>query len=134
VFAHRSRVAGGLLVLGTTGAVLVPLAAPAQAAETHLETALRRTTAFPHAHGHADFEAEHGLQHFDVELHGVRRLHGRLLTVRVHGAFVGRMRVDAEGEARLEKSSGLPHMSAGDVVRVRTASGRLVSRGSFHLA
>jgi hypothetical protein len=132
MFATRSRVAGGLLAVGTAGTVLVPLAAPAQAAETHLAAGMTRTAAFPHARGHADYEAEHGLQHFDVELHGVGRLHGKLLTVRVHGTFVGRMRVSAEGEARLERSSGLPRMSAGDAVRVRTQGGQLVSRGTLH--
>ena len=129
----RSRVAGGLLTVGTVGAVLVPLASPAQAARVDLEAFMRPTMAFPHAHGQADFEAEHGARHFEIELHGVPRLHGKLVTVRVHGTFVGRMRVGAQGQAHLDKRSGVPRMSVGDVVGVRTGSGRLVSRGTFHL-
>ena len=132
MFATRSRVAGGLLALGTAGTVLVPLAAPAQAARVDLEAFMRPAAAFPHAHGQADFEAEHGARHFEIELHGVARLHGKLVTVRVHGTFVGRMRVSAQGQAHLDRHSGVPRMSAGDVVRVRTGSGRLVSQGTFH--
>ena len=133
MFATRSRVAGGLLAVGTAGAVLVPLAAPAQAARVDLEAFMRPTAAFPHAHGKADFEAEHGARHFEIELHGVPRLHGKVVSVRVHGTFVGRMRVGAQGEAHLDKHTGVPRMASGDVVRVRTQSGRIVSHGRFHL-
>jgi len=129
----RSRVVGSLFAVGTAGATLVPLAAPAQAARVDLEAFLRPTAAFPHAHGQADYEAEHGMRHFELELHGVRGLHGRLVTVRVHGAFVGRVRVGAQGEAHLDKHGGVPRMAAGNVVRVRTMSGRLVSHGTLHL-
>jgi len=129
----RSRVAGGLLALGIAGAVLVPLASPAQAARVDLEAFMRPTAAFSHAHGQAGYEAEHGTRHFELELHGVARLHGKLVAVRVHGTFVGRMRVSAQGEAHLDRRSGVPRMSVGDVVRVRTGSGRLVSQGTFHV-
>lgn len=128
----RSRAIGGLLALGTASAGLVPLASPAQATEIHLTAAMRPTAAYSNAHGHTSYEAEHGTRHFELELRGVARLHGKVVTVRVHGTLVGRVRVSAEGEAHLDRRSGVPGMSVGDVVRVRTGSGRLVSQGTFH--
>jgi hypothetical protein len=58
-------------------------------------------------------------------------LSGKTITVRVHGDLVGRTRVH-HGDAHLYRHRGLPRMAAGDVVRVRTGSGTLVSRGRLH--
>lgn len=96
-----------------------------------LEAHLVRSAAFPGAHGKADYEAEHGTRHFDIEIH-VARLHNRVVTVRVHGTMVGRMRVNSHGYAYLERHSGVPTMAAGNVVRIRTLKGMLVSHGTLH--
>lgn len=132
MLSTRSRIAAGLVTVGTTGALLVPMAVPAQAAEVDLEAHMVGSAAFPGAHGKAEYEAEHGTRHFDIEMH-IARLHNRVVTVRVHGTMVGRMRVNSHGYAQLEKHSGVPMMAAGNVVRVRTLKGRLVSHGTLHM-
>ena len=134
MFVNRSRIAGGLLAGGAVGAVLVPLAAPAQAVEVDLEARMVSTAAYPNARGHAEYEAENGAREFEIHVRGVRSLAGKLLTVRVHGDFVGRMRVGPYGRAHLERHHGVPGMAAGHVVRVRTPSGNLVTRGVLRLA
>lgn len=132
MFATRNRVAGALLVLGAAFVSPTPLATSAQAAEVHLGAPMIHTTAYPHARGGARYEADHGSREFEIHIRGVRALHGKLLTVRVHGTFVGRMRVGTYGRAHLHRHTGMPRMAAGDTVRVRTSSGRLVTYGTFH--
>jgi len=132
MFMNRSRVIGGLLAASATGVLLVPLAGPAQAAEVELAARMVHTARFPHAHGSAEYDAENGHREFEVHLAGLPgRLHGRLVTVRVHGTFVGRMRVSASGRAHMDRLTRV-RMQAGNVVRVRAPSGRLVSYGTLH--
>lgn len=57
----------------------------------------------------------------------------RLAFPHAHGQADFEAKHGARGEAHLDKHSGVPRMSVGDVVGVRTGSGRLVSRGTFHL-
>ena len=89
MFATRNRVAGTLLVLGAAFVAPAPLAAPAQASEVHLGAPMVHTAAYPNARGGAEYEAERGRREFEIHIRGVRALHGKLLTVRVHGTFVG---------------------------------------------
>jgi hypothetical protein len=42
------------------------------------------------------------------------------------------MTVGPLGRAHLDKHSGVPSMTAGNVVRVRTGAGRLVTYGTLH--
>jgi len=130
----RNSVAGTLLVLGAAFVSPAPLAAPAQAAELHLDARMMHTAACPNARGAAEYEAEHGRRGFEIHIRGVRALHGKLLTVRVHGTFVGRMPVGTYGRAHLERHRGAPRMAAGDRVRVRTPSGMLVTYGTLRRA
>ena len=132
MFKTSRSITGGLLSAGFTGALLVPLAAPAQAAEVDLEARMHSTAAFPRAGGFAEYESERSGREFDIFISGVPGLHGKRLTVRVHGAFVGRMRVGPGGRAHLDRHSGVPRMRVGNVVRVRTPGGRLVSSGTLH--
>lgn len=128
----KRGIRGSLLAAGCAGALLVPLAAPAQAAEVDLDARMHSTAAFPNAGGFAEYESDRSGREFEVFLSGVRSLHGKRLAVRVHGALVGRMTVGAGGRAHLDRHSGVPTMSAGDVVRVRTPGGVLVSSGQLH--
>ena len=67
------------------------------------------TNAYPNARGESEYEAENGRREFETHITGVRALHGRLLTVRVHGTFVGRMRVGPTyGCAHLERQIRVP--------------------------
>lgn len=133
MFVSRSRITGGLLAVGVASALLVPLASPAQAAEVELEARMVHTARFPSAHGRAEYDAENGHREFEIHLAGLpHRLHGRLVTVRVHGALVGRMRVQSTGRAHLDRTTGVV-IDAGNVVRVRAPSGRVVSYGTLRL-
>jgi hypothetical protein len=115
--------------LATTGVVV---ASPAQAAEVELDARMHATSAYPNARGEAEYDAERGRREFDMSIAGVRSLAGKRLTVRVHGDFVGKMTVNRYGRAHLERHSGVPKTSVGNVVRVRTSSGKLVSYGTFY--
>jgi hypothetical protein len=128
----RRRLTGSRLAAGFAGALLVPLAAPAQAAEVDLEAHMRSTAAFPNARGHAEYESDSNGREFEISIAGVRALAGHRLIVRMHGDFVGRMTVGSLGRAHLDRHSGVPRMAAGTVVRVRTGSGRLVTYGTLH--
>ena len=127
----RRTITGGLLAVGCSGALLVPVTVPAQAAEVELESRMRPTAAFPNARGHAEYEKDSDGREFEISIAGVRKLAGRRVVVRVHGDFVGRMTVGPLGRAHLEKHSGVPRMAAGNVVRVRTLPGRLVTYGTL---
>lgn len=132
MLANRNRISRVLVAVGAGGALLVPLAAPAQAAEVELAARMVHTARFPHVHGSAEYDAENGHREFDIHLAGIPgRLNGRLLTVRVHGTFVGRMRVSTTGRAHLDRHTAVM-MRAGNVVRVRTPSGSLVTYGTLH--
>ena len=114
------------------GTLVVSLSAPAHATETELEATLVGGAHFPRAHGSAEHEAENGHLELDVHVHGLPpRLRGTLVTIRVHGTFVGRTRVSATGHADLDRHTTVG-AQAGDVVRVQAPSGRLVARGTFH--
>jgi hypothetical protein len=125
-------IAGALLGAGLAGTLLVPLAAPAQAVEVDLEARMQSTAAFTHARGHAEYESDSSGREFEITVAGVRGLSGHRLTVRVQGDLVGRMTVSSAGRAHLHEHSGVPGMAADDVVRVRTASDRLVTHGTLH--
>ena len=130
MFLTRHRITGGLIGLGTVGALLATTV-PAQAADVEFAARLQPTTSYHQARGHADYEADHDGREFEIQLAGVRSLHGQRLTVRVHGAFVGSMVVNRYGRAHLERHTAV-RVRAGNVVRVRTHSGTLVSYGKFY--
>jgi hypothetical protein len=128
---NRNRVAASLFGAAAVAAsVLVP-AAPAQAVHVDLHAPMRATSAYPNAHGGARYEAHHGWREFELHLRGIRSLAGSRVTVTAHGSFVGKMKVTSYGTAHLRRHNSGPRMHAGDVIRVRTKSGKLVSRGTL---
>ena len=129
----KRGIAGAFVAATSTAALVLPAASPAQAAEIDLEAHLGPTAAFTHVHGEAEFEQQGSLREFNISIHRVRKLAGRTVVVRVHGTFVGRMRVHADGFAHMDRHAGVPGMSAGDVVRVRTKAGKLVTRGALRV-
>ena len=86
------------------------------------------TSYCPRAHGGAWYESHSGRREFEIHVWGLKRLAGKRVTVRVHGALVGRMLVSARGGAHLDRHGGVPAMAAGNRVRV-TWSGHLASSG-----
>lgn len=124
VLAVGTITAGVGLGLGT---------AAAQAADVDLEASMHATADYPSAHGHAEYDNDSEGREFDLSLTGLKPLAGHRVVVRVHGHVVAKPRVGSRGRVHLERHSGVPRMSAGNVVRVRTRSGTLVSRGSLVL-
>jgi len=130
MLSRRSRVGAGLFAVGAVGALLVPMAIPTHASQADLEAHMVGSAAAPGAQGKAEYGAEHGTRTFETELH-TAGLHDSVVSVSVHGTTVGSMRVDAHGNAQLELTSDAPTVTAGNVVQVRTPSGRLVAEGTL---
>ena len=129
---RRSQIAGALLAVGTGAAtVLVPVAAPAQAAEVDCYAHMNSTTAYPNAHGGTRYESHTDWREFEIHVAGIQNLAGKRLVVRAHGALVGRMRVSQYGRAHLYRHTGVPSMQGGDRIRVRTKAGTLVTSGTL---
>lgn len=63
---------------------------------------------------------------FDVRLRGIQALAGKTVRVCVDGEFFGAMRVSGYGSAYLHRHA--PAAAPGEVVRIRTQSGRTVAR------
>ena len=96
---HRSRIAGTLLAVITLAASLA--APPAQAADFDLHARMHATSAYPYAHGGASYDGHRGWRAFGIQVGGIQKLAGKTVTVTVHGALVGRMRVSQYGTAHL---------------------------------
>ena len=122
-----------LLITLVALAVAVPAALASGGDGTRI--ALKPVKAFPAAKGSAKFKAKPGERELQVEVEHIRRLAGRRVVVVVGGAKLGTTKVSALGAARLSRNSELgqrvPQVSAGTVVRVRTAAGATVVKGSF---
>lgn len=118
--------------LAATGLAAGLTAAPAQAAEAELDATMHTTATQPNVRGHAEYDNEASGREFEISLAGIKGLNGHRVIVRVHGDLVGKMTVNQQGRAHLDKHSGVPSMAAGNVVRVRTGSGALVTYGSLH--
>jgi hypothetical protein len=129
---QRSRIAGVLLAVSTGAATaLVPVAAPAQAAGVDCYAHMNASAAYPNAHGGARYESHTDWREFEIHVAGIKKLAGKRLVVRAHGALVGRMRVSPYGRAHLYRHSDVPSMQSGDRIRVRTKSGTLVTSGTL---
>ena len=134
----RNSTARRLALLGVAGLTATGLAAatfagPAQAATGHdLDARMKSTAAHPRAHGHAEYDVDRSGREFEITVQGIKGLAGHRLVVRVHGDLVGKMKVNRYGRAHLERENGVPRMVAGNVVKVRTLGGGLVSRGVLH--
>ncbi|HEX6932322.1 MAG TPA: hypothetical protein VF162_09280 [Streptosporangiaceae bacterium] len=98
---------------------------------THLETGLHGSRSYPHAGGHASYESRPGHRELHVRMWDIRRLHGRILVVYVHGVKAGSMRVTRSGDAFLSRHHGVPACRAGQRVQVKTTGGKLVGSGTF---
>lgn len=132
MFTNRRGLVGGLLAvtIGTLGA-LVPVSAPAQAADVDCHARMNSTSRYPNAYGGARYESHNGGREFEINLHGIAKLSGKTVRVRVHGDLIGRMTVSRSGYAHLYRRSGAPTMQAGNTVRVINPSGNLVSYGTL---
>jgi hypothetical protein len=93
---------------------------------------LRPAKAFPAAKGSATFKAKPGERELEAQVEHVRRLAGKTVTFYVGAKRLGSAKVGALGAAHIERrNSAVPAVGAGTVVRVKTARGVLIARGSF---
>lgn len=122
---------GGLATASLT--IVGAAASAAQASEIDLEAAMGGSASFPGAHGHAEFDNDASHREFDLSVGGLQALAGHRVVVRVHGDVVARPTVGPRGRVHVDRHSGVPQMAAGNVVRLRTSSGTLVSSGTFRV-
>jgi hypothetical protein len=93
---------------------------------------LRPAKPFPAAKGSATFKAKPGERELEAQVEHVRRLAGKTVTFYVGAKRLGSAKVGALGAAHIERrNSAVPAVGAGTVVRVKTARGVLIARGSF---
>jgi hypothetical protein len=96
---------------------------------------LSGSAAHPGVNGKAKYKVDGTDREFEVEIQDANRLRGQTLTVVVNGKAIGTMRVNSLGDASLERSTELgqsvPHIIDGSTVRIKTAAGVLVAKGTF---
>lgn len=130
----RTRTGGFVVALVLAAAAALAPSGAAQASMMGgdgLHARMHPTAAYPSAHGGAWYESHRGWREFNLHLWGIKKLAGKRVTVTVHGAYVGRMRVSSYGTGHLYRHHGMPRCGRGDRIQVRTASGTLVSYGTL---
>jgi hypothetical protein len=127
----------GLAVASAMGLTLIAPAAQA-ATEVQLFARLHGSASFSRATGSSEYERTTRQRDVEVTVNNIARLAGKRVTVYVNLKKVGTILVSSTGRAHREWSTehgqSVPFASAGNPVRVRTASGTLVASGTYHRA
>jgi hypothetical protein len=119
------------MILGVAAALAL-VAVPTATAATDIHRAtLSGSKAFPAANGKAKFSRDDGVRQLEAEVQDVKALAGKNVKFIVNGTSVGTARVNALGTARIDKSGGVPNVSAGSTIRVRRLNNVLVASGRF---
>jgi hypothetical protein len=96
---------------------------------------LKPAKAFPAAKGSAKFKSTAEERELQVEVEHVRRLAGKRVVFVVGGKKLATKKVNRFGAAEINRNSErgqfVPAVSKGTAVKVRTAAGVLIVRGSF---
>jgi hypothetical protein len=96
---------------------------------------LKSAKAFPAAKGSAKFKATAEERELQVEVEHIRRLAGKRVVFVVGGKKVASAKVNRFGAAEVNRNSErgqfVPAVRAGTSVKVKTAGGALIVRGSF---
>jgi hypothetical protein len=96
---------------------------------------LKSAKAFPAARGSAKFKATAEERELQVEVEHIRRLAGKRVVFVVGGKKVASAKVNRFGAAEVNRNSErgqfVPAVRAGTSVKVKTAGGALIVRGSF---
>jgi hypothetical protein len=96
---------------------------------------LKSAKAFPAAKGSAKFKATAEERELQVEVEHIRRLAGKRVVFVVGGKKVASAKVNRFGAAEINRNSErgqfVPAVRAGTSVKVKTAGGALIVRGSF---
>ena len=115
-----------------------PAAPPAPAGQAdqccgmHLHAHLSGSSAYPGAHGSADYQRDCCHREFTVRVSGISSLAGKTLAVWAHGTKVGTATVSSGGSFSFHRSgSAVPRLATGDKVAVKRTSGTLVASGTL---
>jgi uncharacterized protein with ACT and thioredoxin-like domain len=96
---------------------------------------LKSAKAFPAAKGSAKFKATAEERELQVEVEHIRRLAGKRVVFVVGGKQLGSAKVNRFGAAEIDRNSQrgqlVPAVRAGTSVKVKTAGGALIVKGSF---
>lgn len=126
-----------IITIVTAAALLLAVSVPTVLASGGDATriALKATKSFPAAKGAAKFRAKAGQRELEAEVEHVRRLAGKRVSFYVGGKKLGTAKVGALGAAHIarstERGQAVPAVSTGTAVKVRTARGVLIVKGSF---
>lgn len=111
------------------------VAVPAALAAGGTRIALKPAKSYPAAKGAAKYTAKAGQRELEVEVEHIRRLADRQVVIVVAGSKLGTAKVSALGAAQIsrntERGQRVPKVSAGTIVKVRTAGGATIVSGSF---
>ena len=96
---------------------------------------LKAAKAFPAAKGDAKFKSTAEERELQVEVEHIRRLAGKRVVFIVGGKKIATKKVNRFGAAEINRNSQrgqfVPAVGAGTSVRVKTAAGALIVKGSF---
>lgn len=126
-----------IITIVTAAALLLAVSVPTVLASGGDATriALKATKSFPAAKGAAKFRAKAGQRELEAEVEHVRRLAGKRVSFYVGGKKLGTAKVGTLGAAHIarstERGQAVPAVSPGTAVKVRTARGVLIVKGSF---
>ena len=100
---------------------------------SHLEAALHGSAAYPNVRGHTDYDSGMmGGRHFGMDMSSLGSLSATTLSVYAGGHKLGSTHVSG-GRCHFERRGpGMPTLSSGAVVSVRTSGGTLVASGTLH--
>ena len=92
---------------------------------------LKPAAGYPTAKGKAKYQVT-GQRELEIEIEHLRRLAGTRVSFFVNNTKIGTSRMNALGEARLDRrGSSFPAIRAGTVIKVKTVGGRLIASGRF---
>jgi hypothetical protein len=127
------RIRTTIKILGALAAVALVAVPTASAATNIHEATLKGSAAFPAVNGDAKFSVDNGVNQLEAEIQDANALAGTKVRFVVDGTRVGSDKVSALGRARIDVSGpSVPTVDTGSKIKVRSAGGDLVARGTFN--
>ena len=115
-----------------SGAVRSPAGLAASCCGMRLHAHLSGSTAYPSAHGSADYERNCCHREFTARVSGISSLAGKTLAAWANGVKVGTATVSSGGSFFFHRSgSGVPRLAPGEKVAIKRLSGTLVAAGTL---
>jgi len=132
VAAPAAQLPAGLSSGAPPGASGPAAGHPDQCCGMHLHARLAGSSAYPSAHGSADYQRDCCHRQLTVTVGDISSLDGKTLEVCAHRTKVGTATVSSSGSLHYHRSgSDVPRLAAGDTVAVKRHSGTLVASGTL---